>query len=85
MRVFAQTWANNSLGNANSLVLEDNDPTGYKSQKGKDAKPAAGISILEFPMRSPDLSVCDHAIRLTKGSASRRARGLFYCGSDQCW
>jgi len=49
-------------GKRKFTVLEDNDPTGYKSQKGKDAKAAAGISILEIPKRSPDLSVCDYAI-----------------------
>lgn len=49
-------------GKRKFTVLEDNDPTGYKSKKGKDAKAAAAISILEIPKRSPDLSLCDYAI-----------------------
>jgi len=49
-------------GKRKFTVLEDNDPTGYKSQKGKEAKVAGGINILEIPKRSPDLSLCDYAI-----------------------
>ena len=44
------------------LMLEDNDPTGFKSKVGIHAKVAAGITILEIPKRSPDLSVMDYAI-----------------------
>ena len=33
-------------------VLEDNDPTGYKSSKGMAAKAAAGIETLDLPKRS---------------------------------
>ena len=44
------------------LVLEDNDPTGFKSSKGVAAKKEAKIDILAIPKRSPDLSVLDYAI-----------------------
>jgi len=43
-------------------VLEDNDPTGFKSKKGVEAKEAAGIEVFEIPRRSPDLNVCDYAL-----------------------
>ena len=43
-------------------VLEDNDPTGFKSNKGKAAKVSAHIEPLEISRRSPDLSLCDYAL-----------------------
>ena len=43
-------------------VLEDNDPTGFKSNKGKAAKASARIQPFEIPRRSPDLSLCDYAL-----------------------
>ena len=43
-------------------VLEDNDPTGFKSRKGIRAKAEARIKPLVIPKRNPDLSVCDYAI-----------------------
>ena len=43
-------------------VLEDNDPTGFKSGLGERAKKAAKIKAFVIPKRSPDLSVMDYAI-----------------------
>ena len=43
-------------------VLEDNDPTGYKSNAGKDAKKEVGIEVFELPPRSPDLNVLDYSL-----------------------
>lgn len=43
-------------------VLEDNDPTGFKSNAGEAAKRKAKIRIFEIPKRSPDLSVLDYAV-----------------------
>lgn len=43
-------------------VLEDNDPTGFKSRKGQAAKEKLGIVPFEIPKRSPDLNVLDYAI-----------------------
>ena len=42
------------------VVLEDNDPVGYKSGKAIDAKKAVGIEALEFPRYSPDLNPMDY-------------------------
>ena len=44
------------------IVLEDNDPTGYKSGLGKQAKQGAGILTDYLPRRSPDLNVLDYRI-----------------------
>ena len=44
------------------VVLEDNDPTGYKSSKGMSAKKSVGISTDDLPRRSPDLNVLDYAL-----------------------
>ena len=43
-------------------VLEDNDPTGYKSGAGVAAKRACKISVFEIPCRSPDLNPLDYSI-----------------------
>jgi transposase len=43
-------------------VLEDNDPTGFKSKAAVRAKAAARIEIFTIPARSPDLNVLDYAI-----------------------
>ena len=40
-------------------VLEDNDPSGYKSRKATDAKRELGITTIEFPRYSPDLNPMD--------------------------
>ena len=43
-------------------ILEDNDPTGNQSNKGKAAKVAAKLEPLALPKRSPDLNVMDYAV-----------------------
>lgn len=53
-----KAWGNKRHFN----VLEDNDPTGFKSGKGIRAKAEARIKPFAIPRRSPDLSVCDYAI-----------------------
>ena len=44
------------------VVIEDNDPTGYKSSKAKEAKTSVGITTDDLPRRSPDLNVLDYAL-----------------------
>lgn len=43
----------------NWRVLEDNDPTGYKSKKGDQAKSDNHITAFSLPKRSPDLNPLD--------------------------
>ena len=43
-------------------IVEDNDPTGYKSKKGEAAKAEEKLNVLALPKRSPDLNVLDYAV-----------------------
>ena len=43
-------------------VLEDNDPTGFQSKKGLEAKEEVKINEFTIPKRSPCLNVCDYAL-----------------------
>lgn len=49
-------------GRKRFTILEDNDPTGFRSKVGIEAKEAVGISVFRIPPRSPDLNVCDYAL-----------------------
>ena len=44
------------------LVIEDNDPTGYKSGRGKAAKAESGIEAIPMPVFSPDLNPLDFCL-----------------------
>ena len=44
------------------MILEDDDPTGYKSKEATHAKAALNIAPIEFPTYSPDLNPCDYAL-----------------------
>ena len=46
------------------LILEDNDPVGYKSNEGKMAKSNMHIEALEYPRYSPDLNPLDYSLWL---------------------
>lgn len=41
------------------VVMEDNDPTGYKSNIAKKAKEDLGIHAIDYPQHSPDLNPMD--------------------------
>ena len=41
-------------------VLEDNDPTGYRSKKGMQGKREAKIDVFAIPKHSPELNICDY-------------------------
>ena len=41
-------------------VMEDNDPTGYKSNAAKAAKKEVKIRTIEYPRHSPDLNPLDY-------------------------
>jgi hypothetical protein len=45
---------------AKYIVLEDNDPVGYKSNKAEKAKKDVGIVAMSFPRYSPDLNPMDY-------------------------
>ena len=43
-------------------VLEDNDPTGFKSSKGREAKKACGMKAESLPRYSADLNPLDYCL-----------------------
>ena len=43
-------------------LLEDNDPTGYKSNKAKQMKESKHIEAMPFPRHSPDLNPLDFSL-----------------------
>ena len=47
-------------GKKRFMVLEDNDPSGYKSKSAVQTKVENSISPLAFPKRSPDLNPLDY-------------------------
>ena len=49
-------------GQTSFVILEDNDPTGNRSNAAKVAKSASKLRVLEIPKRSPDLNVMDYAV-----------------------
>jgi len=58
-------------------VLEDNDPTGFKSSKGVAAKDEANIKTFWLPKRSPDLNVCDYWLWAEVNRRMRKAEQSF--------
>ena len=59
------------------VVLEDNDPVGYKSNKAIKAKGEMGIAAMSFPRYSPDLNPLDYSVwqevesRMTKNKPKK--------------
>ena len=48
-----------SPAKASPSILEDNDPTGYKSSKAKAVKKLLKYKIVSLPRYSPDLNPMD--------------------------
>ena len=40
-------------------ILADNDPTGFRSKTGMKAKEEDSIKVLQIPVRSPQINLCD--------------------------
>ena len=68
------------------LILEDNDPAGYKSQLAKDAKAEMGVTVLELPKRSPALNPLDFAFWTEVNARLRKQEEKFGDGykETQC-
>ena len=49
-------------GKKRFVVMEDNDPAGYKCKAAFTAKRSVGIVTLDLPKRSPDLNVLDYCL-----------------------
>ena len=63
-------------------IIEDNDPTGYKSRAGKQAKMKANIVVDSSPKRSPDLNVLDYSL-WSEINRHVRAQERSYCKSKK--
>ena len=63
-------------GRKRFTILEDNDPSGYKSKKGEAAKLAENIIPMSFPKRSPDLNPLDYNIwaRINKSMRGQKKK-----------
>ena len=64
-------------GKRSFLLLEDNDPTVYKSNKAKYVKKALGVNVLEIPKRSPDLNPLDYAFWSEVNNRLRKQEAKF--------
>ena len=62
------------------LVLEDNDPAGYKCRKAMVAKAEAGIKTTDLPPRSPDLNVLDYSLWHAINVEMRKQEARFHKG-----
>ena len=63
-------------------VLEDNDPSGFKTKKAENAKAASGIKPFVIPKRSPQLNVLDFAVWSEINSRLRKQE-LRYSGKKK--
>ena len=59
------------------FLLEDNDPTGYKSDLGRAAKRSSHIEILQIPPRSPDLNPLDFSFWAEVNTRMRKQEARF--------
>ena len=49
-------------GKRSWLIMEDNDPSGFKSNQGKRAKASSGMKTIDQPPYSPDLNPLDFSL-----------------------
>ena len=67
---------------AKPLILEDNDPVGYKSSKAVRAKKELGFRVMSLPRYSPDLNPLDFFLwkdiegRMTESAPKSRKEAL---------
>ena len=64
-------------------ILEDNDPSGYKSKVGIAAKKASKLEVFAIPPRSPDLNICDYALWSQINRNMRRQETSFPSGKKE--
>ncbi len=76
-RVLAPALRAQRPGKRQFLILEDNDPSGYKSKRAIEAKRAEGIKIMDFPKRSPDMNPLDYGLWAEISKRMRRQERSF--------
>ena len=67
-------------GKRRFLVLEDNDPSGYKSRRAIETKANKNINVLEIPRRSPDLNPLDYDFWAAVNARMRKQERKFAAG-----
>jgi len=67
-------------GKRRFLVLEDNDPSGYKSRRAIETKASKNINVLEIPRRSPDLNPLDYGFWAEVNARMRKQERKFAAG-----
>ena len=65
-------------GKRKFTILEDNDPAGNQSRKGRDAKRECHLTLFRIPKRSPDLNV------FLSGKGSR-LQSVRFCQRFRCY
>ena len=65
------------------LLLEDNDPSGYKSKVAKQAKRDGKVDVFELPKRSPDLNPLDYGFWDAVNRRLRRQEKRFAAGKKE--
>ena len=64
-------------------VLEDSDPTGYKSKRAEKAKAASRITPFCLPPRSPDLNPLDFSLWAEVNKRMRRQERRWSAGKRE--
>ena len=67
-------------GKRSWVVMEDNDPAGYQSRKGAQAKEEAKLVSLRLPKRSPDCNVLDYSLWKEINTRTRAQEQTFPAG-----
>ena len=65
------------------LILEDNDPAGYKAKLSVDTKVREKINCLPFPKRSPDLNPLDYGFWSMINRRLRKQEAKFPAGEKE--
>lgn len=67
-------------GKRSWVLMEDNDPAGYKSAKGMEAKAEAKFTTMALPKRSPDCNPLDYSIWAEINTRMREQEASFPSG-----
>lgn len=70
-------------GQRSFTILEDNDPSGYKSKAAVAAKAENRLKVLELPRRSPDLNPLDYGFWAEVNKRMRRQERAFPSGKHE--
>ena len=78
-KVLQETYPHRSRYN----VLEDNDPAGFRSKAGMQAKADAKIDTFRIPKHSPQLNLCDYWLWKEVNAKMREAEKSWPAGKRE--